>query len=131
MRRREFIILLGGNALGCSLKALAQQPAMPVIGYLNAGASAPSGYFVTAFRQGLNETGFVRGTKCGDRVSLGGRSLRAAAGACCRTRQPPGRRSRCNRQSLRGLGCEGGDHIDSHCFLRAAPTRLKWALLVA
>jgi len=85
MRRREFIILLGGNALGCSLKALAQQPAMPVIGYLNAGASAPSGYFVTAFRQGLNETGFVRGTKCGDRVSLSGRSLRAAAGACCRT----------------------------------------------
>jgi len=59
MRRREFVALIGSGALGWPAAALAQQPAMPVIGFLNPvppQLSAKSG-----FNQGLNESGFIDG----------------------------------------------------------------------
>jgi putative ABC transport system substrate-binding protein len=61
MQRREFITLLGGAAVIWTFAARAQQPAIPMVGYLSTRSLGDSAYIVAAFRKGLNEVGYSEG----------------------------------------------------------------------
>jgi putative ABC transport system substrate-binding protein len=61
MRRREFITFVGGAAASWPLTARAQQPAMPVVGFLSLGSPRSSSVRLAPFWRGLNETGYVEG----------------------------------------------------------------------
>jgi len=59
MRRREFVSLLGGVAVTWPLAAGAQQPAMPVVGFLGAESASTNRHFFDAFRDGMREHGYI------------------------------------------------------------------------
>jgi putative tryptophan/tyrosine transport system substrate-binding protein len=61
MRRREFIAGLGSAAVAWPFVAGAQQPAMPVIGFVYVGSADASAGYVAAFSKGLGEAGYVEG----------------------------------------------------------------------
>jgi putative ABC transport system substrate-binding protein len=59
VKRRKFISLIGGAAAAWPLATHAQQPAMPVVGFLGTASPRPFAHLVAGFRRGLQETGFV------------------------------------------------------------------------
>ena len=61
LRRRDFITLIGGTVAAWPFAARAQQPAMPVIGFLGSGTPGAYQPFVSAYHAGLKETGYVEG----------------------------------------------------------------------
>jgi putative ABC transport system substrate-binding protein len=61
IRRREFMLALGGTVIAWPLAARAQQPAIPVVGFIRDGSAEANVRYMTAFRKGLNETGTVEG----------------------------------------------------------------------
>jgi putative tryptophan/tyrosine transport system substrate-binding protein len=61
VQRREFIALLGGASAAWPLAALAQQPAMPVIGFMSSRSPEDSAHLLEAFHRGLREGGFIDG----------------------------------------------------------------------
>jgi putative ABC transport system substrate-binding protein len=61
MRRRDLVTLIGGTALVWPLAAAAQQPSMPVIGFLNSRSPGDTAHLLAGFRKGLAENGYVEG----------------------------------------------------------------------
>jgi len=61
MRRRDFVALVGEAALQLPLAARAQHPAIPVIGFLHLSSLETTRQYLTAFQQGLGDTGYVEG----------------------------------------------------------------------
>ena len=130
MRRREFVSLFGGAAVAWPLAARAQQPAMPVIGFLSPTSLWSACGTSARISSGPEGDRLYRRRERCDRIPLGRGSIRSIASTGGRVGSPAGCGHRRRRQRC-GVRGQSGNHDDPH-RLRASPkTRSSLVLSLA
>ena len=118
MRRREFIGLIGSAAVAWPFAAYTQQAGRPVVGFMSSPSPEDSVHLLAAFRQGLDETGFIEGQNVAIEFRWAQGRVRSAIGACGRSSQPPGRGVGGGRRGASALAAKKQSRRSQPCLSR-------------